>query len=278
MSIRVDSSSLIAGSVVVGVPGLGVLAEAVPSTGEHGAGYLYDSLEFPADSGKEVRGLITTWPTQGTLTAFEDSSFEYDGASDTFAFQMYVDGVATGTPQTVTITVGAVTHEVAPVAAVAQPTANTTSVQQGGQHAIVVTGAVSQPTAGALSISQTHSASPTGASAQPTAATVSVYAGAPSALVAPVAAEAQPTASTVAVSQAYGVSPQPALAAPVAEAITVGQAHNVSVAPATAQPTASVVWLPLPDGFVPRVALGARLSVSALAARVQTTAISGRLQ
>ena len=105
MSIRVDSSSLITGAVVVGDPGLGVLAEAVPSTGEHGAGYLYASLEFPADTGKEVRGLITTWPTLGTLTAFEDSSFEYDGASDTFAFQMYVDGVAVGTPQTVTVTV-----------------------------------------------------------------------------------------------------------------------------------------------------------------------------
>lgn len=269
MSIRVDSSPLIAGAVVVGVPGLGVLAEAVPSTGEHGAGYLYASLEFPADNGKEVRGLITTWPTLGTLTAFEDSSFEYDGASDTFAFQVYVDGQPVGTPQTVTVTVGATAHEVAPVAAVAQPTASTISVQQGGQHAIVVTGAVSQPTAGALSISQTHGASPTGASAQPTAATVSVYAGAPSALVAPVAAEAQPTASTVAVSQAYGASPQPALAAPVAEAITVGQAHNVGVAPATAQPTASVVWLPLPDGFVPRVALGARVQATPLSARLQ---------
>lgn len=107
MSIRVDSSPLITGAVVVGVPGLGVLAESVPSTGEHGAGYLYASLEFPADAGKEVRGLITTWPTLGTLTAYEDSSFEYDGASDTFAFQMYVDGQPVGTPQTVTVTVGA---------------------------------------------------------------------------------------------------------------------------------------------------------------------------
>ena len=109
MSIRVDSSSLITGAVVVGDPGLGVLAELVPSTGEHGAGYLYASLEFPADTGKEVRGLITTWPTLGTLTAFEDSSFEYDGPTDSFAFQMYVDGVAVGTPQTVTVTVGAAT-------------------------------------------------------------------------------------------------------------------------------------------------------------------------
>lgn len=107
MSIRADSSSLITGAVVVGVPGLGVLAEAVPSTGEHGAGYLYASLEFPADAGKEVRGLITTWPTLGTLTAFEDSSFEYDGASDTFAFQMYVDGVAVGSPVEVELEIAA---------------------------------------------------------------------------------------------------------------------------------------------------------------------------
>ena len=106
MSIRVDTSPLIFGAVVVGVPGLGVLAEAVPSTGEHGAGYLYDSLEFPADNGKEVRGLITTWPTLGTLTAFEDSSFEYDGASDTLEFQMYVDGLPVGAPQTVTLVIG----------------------------------------------------------------------------------------------------------------------------------------------------------------------------
>ena len=96
---------LITGAHVHGNSGLGVLAELVPSTGEHGAGYLYASLEFPADTGKEVRGLITTWPTLGTLTAFEDSSFEYDGPSDTFAFQMYVDGVAVGTPQTVTLVI-----------------------------------------------------------------------------------------------------------------------------------------------------------------------------
>ena len=105
MSIRVDTSPLISGAVVVGVPGLGALAEHVPSTGEHGGGFLYASLAFPDDNGKEVRGFITRWPTLGTLVAYEDSSFEYDGPSDTFAFQMYVDGVAVGTPQTVTLVI-----------------------------------------------------------------------------------------------------------------------------------------------------------------------------
>ena len=106
MSIRVDTSPLIAGALVVGNPGLGVLAEQIPSSGTHGAGFLYPSLQFPLDTGKEVRGFITTWPTLGTLTVYEDSSFEYVGDSDTFAFQMYVDGMAVGTPQTVTLVIG----------------------------------------------------------------------------------------------------------------------------------------------------------------------------
>ena len=135
MSTRVDSSSLIAGAVVVGDPGLGVLAELVPSTGEHGAGYLYDSLEFPADTGKEVRGLITTWPTLGTLTAFEDSSFEYDGVSDAFAFQMYVNGQPVGTPQTVTVTVGA-SAAIAPATGHIVARGYAPTVQQGDAQAI----------------------------------------------------------------------------------------------------------------------------------------------
>ena len=106
MSIRVDTSPLISGAVVVGDPGLGVLAEHVPSTGEHGAGFLYASLAFPDDNGKEVRGFIARWPTLGTLVAYEDSSFEYTGPSDSFEFQMYVDGLPVGTPQTVTLVVG----------------------------------------------------------------------------------------------------------------------------------------------------------------------------
>lgn len=106
MSIRYGATPLISGSVGYGTPGLGVIAESIPSTGEYGAGYAFASLAFPWDSGKEIRGLITTWPTLGTLNAFEDTSFEYDGPSDTFAFQLYADGVAVGTPQTVTITIG----------------------------------------------------------------------------------------------------------------------------------------------------------------------------
>lgn len=106
MSIRVDTSPLIAAAVVVGVPSLGVLAEHTPDTGEHGPGYAWTSLEFPGDAGKEVRGEIVTWPAGGALIAYEDTSFEYDGESGTFAWQLYVDGGAIGGPQTVILTVG----------------------------------------------------------------------------------------------------------------------------------------------------------------------------
>lgn len=106
MSIRVDSSSLIAGAVVVGDPGLGVLAELVPSTGEHGPGIAYTWLG-PAEAGEEVRVLITQWPEVGSLFVWEDTSFEYDGAGGTAYAQLYVDGQPVDTPQTVTMVVGA---------------------------------------------------------------------------------------------------------------------------------------------------------------------------
>lgn len=167
MSIRVDSSSLIAGAVVVGVPGLGVLAEAVPSTGEHGAGFLYASLAFPGDNGKEVRGLITSWPTLGTLTAFEDSSFEYDGPTDAFAFQMYVDGVAVGTPQAVTMTVGAAIDLAG--ASAAQANSSTTGAVGSLGHTLSGTNAQQVAVTATGAITQVHT--PAGAGAVATGST-----------------------------------------------------------------------------------------------------------
>ena len=116
MSIRVDSSSLIAGAVVVGDPGLGVLAELVPSTGEHGPGIASTWLG-PAEAGKEVRVLITQWPEVGSLFVWEDTSFEYNGPGGTAYAQLYVEGQPVDTPQTVTVTVGATTSVSADVSA-----------------------------------------------------------------------------------------------------------------------------------------------------------------
>ena len=96
MSLRIDTTELISGAYVIGETGLGVLGSAVPSTGTHGAGYLYNDLSLPADAGKEVRGLIITPPSAGTFFAWEDSSFSLTGAPDgtyTFTYLLSVDGV-----------------------------------------------------------------------------------------------------------------------------------------------------------------------------------------
>ena len=76
---------------------IGVLGSLVPSSGLSGAGYLYAGLSLPADASKEVRGPITRWPTNGTLTAYEDSSFTYTGTTDYALYALYVDGVTSST-------------------------------------------------------------------------------------------------------------------------------------------------------------------------------------
>ena len=106
MSVRVDATSWISGAVLIGDAGLGVFGSEVPSTGESGPGYIYNDLSLPADANKEVCGRITTWPTNGVLYAYEDSSFTYTGTTDTFQYQLYVDGVAIGSPSTVYLNVG----------------------------------------------------------------------------------------------------------------------------------------------------------------------------
>lgn len=109
MSLRIDTAELITGAYVIGDTGLGVLGSSVPSTGEHGASYLYNDLILPADNGKEIRGLIVTPPSAGTFFAWEDGSFSLVGAPDgtyTFTYRLFVDGVDGGTA-TATITIGA---------------------------------------------------------------------------------------------------------------------------------------------------------------------------
>ncbi len=110
MSQRFDSS-LISGAHLYGSAGLGVLGSLIPATGDSGAGYTYNDLSLPADNAKEICGRVTSWPSAGTLYAYEDTSFEFSGAPDgsyTFQYQLYVDGVATGSPTAVSLSVGAV--------------------------------------------------------------------------------------------------------------------------------------------------------------------------
>jgi hypothetical protein len=108
MSMRVDTSSFIAGALVCGDRGLGVLGSSVPAGGESGAGYAYNDLSLPADANKEICGRITSWPAAGSLFAYEDTSFEFTGAPDgryTFGYTLYVDGVSSGSV-VVTLDVG----------------------------------------------------------------------------------------------------------------------------------------------------------------------------
>lgn len=124
--------SLIPGAVVcgnrgLGVPGSTILAET--STGDHGAGFLYNDVD-PGDEGKAFRGLIVTPPSTGTFFAYEDGSFSLvapDG-SYTFVYRLYVDGVDLGTA-TASVTIGdspvTATGAIAPLSIVA-PTASAT--------------------------------------------------------------------------------------------------------------------------------------------------------
>lgn len=112
MSLIIDSSDWVSGCLLIGETGFGVLAENIPSTGGDGASYLYNDLSLPADNGKEICGQITSWPSAGSLYAYEDGSFTFTGAPDgaySFEYQLYVDGEATGSPVTVDLLVGVLT-------------------------------------------------------------------------------------------------------------------------------------------------------------------------
>jgi hypothetical protein len=97
------------GSCTIGDCGGGVLGSSIASSGTNGPGYAYNDLALPADAGKEICGRITTWPASGTLYAYEDTSFSYVPAGDgatSFQYQLYVDYVAIGSPQTVALASG----------------------------------------------------------------------------------------------------------------------------------------------------------------------------
>ena len=144
MSIRVDTSSWIPGAIVIGNRGLGILADNIPATGDVGPSYLYNDIILPADTGKELCGRVTAWPSSGTLTAYEDGSFEFSGAPDgsySFQYTLLVDGVSQGTgtvslqvgspaasfAQTTGDAVAAFASRVHPLAAFIQTTSDTTA-------------------------------------------------------------------------------------------------------------------------------------------------------
>lgn len=74
LSVRTDSSPLLAGAVVVGGTGHGVLGSAVPSTGDDGPSLIYPSLGLPYDATVEVRVVVTAMSSGVTAQINEDGS------------------------------------------------------------------------------------------------------------------------------------------------------------------------------------------------------------
>lgn len=110
-TLRIDTTELISGALVIGDTGLGVLGSVVRSdtaTGPNGAGILYNDWDT-GDDNKEFRALVLSGAPAGTFF-YEDGSFSVPGgtADGTYpvSYRLFVDGVDMGT-STATITIGA---------------------------------------------------------------------------------------------------------------------------------------------------------------------------
>lgn len=110
MSVRVDTTSIIPGSVVCGNRGLGVTGAYVianTATGANGPGVLYNCFDA-GDEAKEFRAMVSAPPASGTFFMYEDGSFTLTAPADgafSLVFSLYVDGVLIGSV-TNPITVG----------------------------------------------------------------------------------------------------------------------------------------------------------------------------
>ncbi len=89
--------------------GLGVRGADIPSTGEHGAGFLYAGVSLPAEANDEFRIVILTVPAGlESLFVNEDSSATTDaGLVGTFVgtYEAFKNGVSYGT-STYTVSFG----------------------------------------------------------------------------------------------------------------------------------------------------------------------------
>lgn len=86
---RFSNQSIVPTKFVFGVGNFGILFDDVPTTGENGPSIL---LNDGGVSGDRVRALVTRWPINGTLLAYEDGSFDYQGTADSFDYDDYING------------------------------------------------------------------------------------------------------------------------------------------------------------------------------------------
>jgi hypothetical protein len=101
------------GRRILGVPQVGILAATIASqtaTGDNGAGLLYDEAINPANTGKQLRLVVTSPPSAGVFFAYENGSFDFSGAPDgsySIGYNVLADNVLFGS-DTATVAVGAV--------------------------------------------------------------------------------------------------------------------------------------------------------------------------
>lgn len=93
---------------ICGTPKTGVLGSIIPSTGENGPGYIYNSLNLPDDASKEYQGYIKSLPTGLELFAYEDSSFIASAPDGVYVvpWELFQNGIFLG-EATFTLTFGA---------------------------------------------------------------------------------------------------------------------------------------------------------------------------
>lgn len=70
------------GSRILGTPQVGVLASAIPSSGDQGASLLYNKISAGDPAGCLYRVWMTSQPASGTLSVDETGAFTFSGAPD----------------------------------------------------------------------------------------------------------------------------------------------------------------------------------------------------
>ncbi|MBV2206652.1 MAG: hypothetical protein KUL87_14620 [Pseudomonas sp.] len=98
-------SALSGGWLTSAYPGMGILGSDIPTAGDNGGSPV---LNDGISAGKEYRWALVTPPASGTITLYEDLTFEFSGASDgihSATYRLWEDGVDQGTA-TITLQVG----------------------------------------------------------------------------------------------------------------------------------------------------------------------------
>ena len=158
---------------VLGTPRTGVLAALIPDDGEHGPALGYTAL-LPEYAGKEVRVKITRMPSGGDLWVDEDSSFIYDGPSDSLEYVVLVNAAPTGETWLSGLSLGL--SEVVPEDSTSLTESDSAQVSLFNTHYPAAEDSVSQPGSDTAGVLQLHTLTPFNCGSSTTSDTASVEA------------------------------------------------------------------------------------------------------